>query len=145
MTVPADRVNTLKRMPLLAGLPHGDIEAMAKRVEEQSFERGSELIREGTSGSSAYLIVSGQCEVRRAGARLAFLGPGEFFGELSVVDPAPRTATVTATEATTVLVLTGFEFRTALKSNMAMAMHLVKVLASRLRQLEDEFAPAMRR
>src|SRR5687767_13703947 len=94
-----DRVNTLKRMPMLAGLPHGDLELMAKRAEEKSFASGAELIREGTSGSSAYLIVSGQCEVRRNGARLAYLGPGEFFGEISILDPAPRTATVIATEA----------------------------------------------
>jgi len=146
---PSDRLEALKRMPLLAGLPHGDLEHMAKNVEVQQFAPGTELIKEGTSGATAYFIVSGQCEVRRrlgaASTRLAFLGPGEFFGELSIVDPAPRTATVIATEPVVALTLSGYHFRAALQSNLAMALHLVKVLAVRLRALEDEFAPTFRK
>ena len=148
MTDPLDnseRVNALKRIPLLAGLPHGEVESMASRVTEQRFDVGAELIKEGTSGNSAYLIASGKCEVRRgtgAGSkRLAYLGPGEFFGELSILDPAPRTATVIAVEPTRVLVLSSYEFESAMKSNRSMAVHLARVLAARLRNLEDEFAP----
>ncbi len=143
------RLEALKRMPLLAGLPHGDLALMAKHVEVQRYETGAELIKEGTAGATAFFIVEGQCEVRRrVGAnstRLAFLGAGEFFGELSIVDPAPRTATVVAYEPVTALTLSGYHFRAALQSNLAMALHLVKVLAVRLRQLEDEFAPAIRK
>ena len=144
-----DRVNSLKRMPLLAGFPHGDLEYMAKQVEVAKFAPGEELIKEGTSGSTAYFIVSGQCDVRRktgdTTTRLALLGPGEVFGELSIVDPAPRTATVIAYEPVVALTLAGYHFRAALQANHAMALHLVKVLASRLRQVEDEWAPVVRR
>jgi len=143
-----ERVNALMRIPLLANLPHADLVAMAERVVERSFQPGGQLIAEGTSGSSIFLIVSGKCEVRRktggASVRLALLESGDFFGELSVLDPAPRTATVTAYDEVVVLELGGYDFRAALGGNRAMADHVIKVLATRLRALDDEFAPRIR-
>lgn len=139
-----DRLQALKSIPLLAGLPHSDLERLAKKVREEQHPLGAELIKEQTSGSSVYLIVSGECEVRRGGNRISVLGRGEFFGELSILDPAPRTATVTVTEAARVLVLEGYDFRVALSSNTQMAQHLIRVLAARLRQFTDDFAPRPR-
>jgi CRP/FNR family cyclic AMP-dependent transcriptional regulator len=140
----SDHVNALKSIPLLAGLPHSDLERLAKKVREERHGPGAELIKEGTSGSSVYLIVSGQCEVRRSGTRINSLGAGEFFGELSILDPSPRTASVSVTEAAVLLVLEGYEFRTALSSNMQMSQQLIRVLAARLRHFTDEFAPRAR-
>ena len=92
---------------------------MATRITERDYEIGAELIKEGTSGNSACFIVSGQREVRlQTGGnsmRLAFLQAGDFFGELSILDPAPRRATVGATEAVRVMILEAPEFETALK------------------------------
>lgn len=143
-----ERVNALKRIPLLANLPHGDLVAMSARVSERTFEPGAELIREGTAGSSIFLIASGKCEVRRktpgGTLRLAVLETGDFFGELSVLDPHPRSATVTAYEPCVVLELGGYDFREALQSNRAVADHVIRVLAARLRNVEDEFAPRIR-
>ncbi|MFZ5442481.1 MAG: cyclic nucleotide-binding domain-containing protein [Myxococcota bacterium] len=144
MSDPIDRVNALKTIPLFAGLPHGDVERLAAKVSEVRHAPGSEIIKEGTSGSSVFLIVSGLCEVRRNNNRIRELGPGEFFGELSILDPAPRTATVRATEPTVLLALEGYDFRTALKSSMQMAQQLIIVLAERLRHMTDEFAPRAR-
>jgi len=131
-------------MPLLASLPHSEIERLAERAKREEYDVGTELIKEGTSGAKAYFIVEGSCEVRRKrggqNRRMAVLGPGDFFGELSILDPSPRTATVTAAEPCTVFVLSGYDFNTALKNNKGMALHLVKVLAARLRAQEDEFA-----
>jgi CRP-like cAMP-binding protein len=144
VSMPIDAVAALKAMPLLAGLPHGEIERLASRAKLEHYEIGEELIREGTSGSTAFFIVEGSCDVRRKRGsqqrRVATLGPGDFFGELSIIDPAPRTATVTAAEDVTVLVLSGYDFNAALKANKSMALHLVKALAKRLRAQEDEFA-----
>ena len=138
-----DRTNALKKMPLLADLPHGELESIAKRLKIESYEQGVDIIRQGTSGSSAYFVLSGRCDVRRGaskgGRRLGFLDPGDFFGELSIIHPAPRSASVIAYEPTVVLVLTAHEFRSALTSNKAMAMHLVKILAKRLQGKEEEF------
>ncbi len=139
-----ERSKALKKMPLLASLTPAELDAMATRLQVESYERGVEIIRQGSKGSSAYFVLSGKCEVRRGplkGARrLCFLEPGDFFGELAVIHPAPRTATVLAHEQTIVMVLTPNEFNTALANNPSMALHLVKVLAKRLQLKEDEFA-----
>ncbi|MEW6431385.1 MAG: cyclic nucleotide-binding domain-containing protein [Myxococcota bacterium] len=146
MKAPIDAVSALKAMPLLADLPHAEVERLASRAKVEHYVIGEELIKEGTSGSMAYFVVSGTCDVRRKRGsqqrRVATLGPGDFFGELSIVDPAPRTATVTAAEDVTVLVLSGYDFNAALKANKSMALHLVKTLAKRLRAQEDEFLGA---
>lgn len=138
------RVNALKTIPLLAGLPHSDLEQLAKKVAEAHHAQGSEIIKEGTSGSSVFLIVSGACEVRRNNNKIRDLGAGDFFGELSILDPAPRTATVRATDNCVLLVLEGYDFRTALKSSMQMSQRMISALAERLRHMTDEFAPRMK-
>ena len=144
MSEPIDRVNALKTIPLMAGLPHSDIEQLAKKVIEVRHNQGAEIIKEGTSGSSVFLIIEGLCEVRRGSNRIRELKPGEFFGEISILDPAPRTATVRAIENSVLLVLEGYDFRTALKSSMQMSQRLITVLAERLRHMTDEFAPRAR-
>ena len=95
-------------------------------------------------GSSVFLIVEGLCEVRRGANRIRELKVGDFFGEISILDPAPRTATVRAVESSVLLVLEGYDFRTALKSSMQMSQKLIIVLAERLRHMTDEFAPRAR-
>jgi CRP-like cAMP-binding protein len=144
MSEPIDRVNALKTIPLLAGLPHSDLEQLAKKVTEQRHGSGSEIIKEGTSGSSVFLIVEGTCEVLRGKARIRELKAGDFFGEISILDPAPRTATVRASEPALLLVLDGYDFRTALKGSMQMSQRLIVALAERLRHMTDEFAPRVR-
>lgn len=136
-----DRTNALKKMPLLADLPHSELENLARRLEVETFEAGATIIRQGTSSNSAYFIVEGRCEVRRGAAkkRIARLDAGDFFGELAIISPAPRAATVITEEPTTVLVLTGAEFRAALLASKSMAMRLVTALARRLQTREDEF------
>ena len=125
-------------------MPHSDIERSPRRCSEVRHSQGSEIIKEGTSGSSVFLIVEGLCEVRRNNNRIRELRPGEFFGEISILDPAPRTATVRAVENSVLLVLEGYDFRTALKSSMQMSQRLIVVLAERLRHMTDEFAPRVK-
>ncbi len=135
-----DRTNALKAMPLLADLPHGELAALAKRLKVEEHRSGSEIIKQGAAGSSTYFVVSGRCEVRRKGTtkRVRYLEAGDFFGELSALSPAPRSASVIAAEATTVLVLTEQEFKAALKAHKSMAMRLAVALAKRLqRDAED--------
>ena len=82
--------------------------------------------------------------MRRNNTRIRELGVGEFFGEISILDPAPRTATVRTVESSVLLVLEGYDFRTALKSSMQMSQRLIVVLAERLRRMTDEFSPRVR-
>lgn len=143
MDAKEDRLNALKTMPLLNSLPHGELEAIAGKLKVEKHRAGDEIIKQGSTGSSAYLIVAGKCDVRRktpkGSRRLNVLGPGDFFGELAIVVPGARSASVVAQEDVTVLVLTGYEFQSALRASKAMALHLVKVLAERLQQATDEF------
>ncbi len=140
-----DRVNALKSIPLLAGLPHSDLERLAKKAREEHYATGVELIKEGTSGSSVFLLVDGSCEVRRGDSRITVLQKGEFFGELSILDPSPRTASVSTYEPCRVLILEGYDFRTALSSSMDMSQRMIRALVERLRHLTDEFAPRVKR
>ena len=138
----SERVKALQTMPLLGDLPHGDLETLARRVKSEQHPAGREILKQGSSGASAYLIVSGICEVRRktgsASRRIAFLEPGAVFGELSIVAPAPRSASVIAHQEVEVFVLTGTDFNTALRNNKSMALRLVRLLAERLQRYADE-------
>lgn len=139
-----DRLKALHQMPLLAGLPHSDLEKISKRLTIESFKTGDEIIKQGAAGSAAYFIVAGTCEVRRktnkGNRRLTFLKPGDFFGELSILVPAPRSATVIAQDDVQVFVLSANDFKSALTGSKAMALHLVRVLAERLQRAVDEFS-----
>jgi CRP/FNR family cyclic AMP-dependent transcriptional regulator len=138
------RTNALKAMPLLADLPHGELEKLARRLTVEQHRPGSVIIREGSSGGAASFIAAGSCEVRREGKRgskrVAVLRRGECFGELSIINPAPRSASIVALEPVDLLVLGEADFRDALRSNRAVALQLVRTLAKRLQSREDEFA-----
>ena len=92
------RTNALKAMPLLADVPHGELEKLASRLTVEQHRTGSVVIKEGASGAAAYFVVTGTCEVRREGRRgskrVNVLKRGDCFGELSIINPAPRSATV---------------------------------------------------
>lgn len=138
------RTNALKAMPLLADVPHGELEKLASRLTVEQHRTGSVIIKEGSSGAAAYFLVSGSCEVRREGKRgpkrVSVMKRGDCFGELSIINPAPRSASVIALENCDVLVLTEQDFRDALRSNRSMALQLVRALAKRLQVKEDEFS-----
>ncbi len=138
------RTDALKRVPLLATLRHADLEGIAERLTVEQHPAGAEVIKQGASGAATYVIVEGACEVRRKTPRglkrIAVLKAGDFFGELSIIAPAPRSATVVTQEPTTLYVLSSREFTTALRTNSAMAMLLVKELAKRLQTAVDEFS-----
>lgn len=138
------RTNALKAMPLLADVPHGELEKLASRLTVEQHRTGSVIIKEGSSGAAAYFLVAGSCEVRREGKRgpkrVSVMKRGDCFGELSIINPAPRSASVIALENCDVLVLTEQDFRDALRSNRSMALQLVRALAKRLQVKEDEFS-----
>ena len=142
----AQRAAILKKLPLLAGAREADLAEIASKVEEKRFAPGDELVQEGGAGSAVFFVVSGKCQVSRKGAGgpevLATLGAGDFFGEMAVLSPDPRAATVRALEAGSAYILSAWAFREALDAHPGMAMVIMKVLATRLRKVEDELAAA---
>ena len=113
-------------------------------MQKVRFMSGAVILRKGDEGASAYLIVSGAAEVilgEGSKARtIATLGPGDVFGEMSLLAPGPRSATVRATAETECAVTSYDEFMDALQTNPEQAMQFIKTLVMRLRKMNEMVA-----
>jgi CRP/FNR family cyclic AMP-dependent transcriptional regulator len=127
----------LKGIQLFAGLDDGSLESLADSGREVFFEAGTRILRQGELGLAFLLILDGGVEVNRDGKRLASLGRGQFFGEMTAVDDQPRSADVVATEPTTCFGLPAWSFDAMLASNPSVAKQVIRELVRRLRQVED--------
>lgn len=138
----------LRKVPLFEDLDDRSIKAIANAVVEQSYSPGQDIVREADSGVGAFIIRSGRCDVlqKRGGqeAKLGELGPGDFFGEMALLDEFPRSATVRAIEPTTCFGLTRWHFRGILESHPQIALAILPVLTKRLRNAERQAKEAMR-
>lgn len=128
-----EKILMLKGTPLFSTVAAEDLSALARTAEERSFAAGQDIVREGESGDELFVILSGRVAVHRAGAEVTTLGPGEAFGEISVLDAGPRTATVTAEAATDVLAVTSEEFYEILYEQAEIAEGVIRMLVKRLR------------
>lgn len=126
----------LADVPLFSGLSKRHLRHIAKLMEEQSFQKGAKLAEEGESGDSFHVIVEGEAKVTRGGRLINRLIPGDFFGEVALIDGGPRTATVTAETPVTTLVLDRNEFRRMLEEDPSIVVKMLEELARRLRQNE---------
>lgn len=93
MPVTAD---LLRLVPLFNGMTDRSFEAIAILASEAGYAPGDQLVRQGAPGDTFLIIASGRAQVERDGRTVRELGPGDFLGEISLVDGGPRTATVTA-------------------------------------------------
>jgi CRP-like cAMP-binding protein len=103
------------------------------------------LAAQGQTGSEFFVIVSGKAEARRSDVPIGVLGPGMFFGEMSLLEHLPRVATVTTTEPTTVLVLTAKAFDKLVESMPSVDRKMLTVMADRIRDLEERYVSAQAR
>jgi CRP/FNR family cyclic AMP-dependent transcriptional regulator len=130
----------LARVPIFSGCTPEQIAAIAAVAQESSFEAGQIVVTQGTPGQAFYLVMEGNVEYARDGKVLGTFGPGEFFGEMSLLDEAPRSATVKATEATTCLMLSSWDFRALLLEQPEIALKLLQVLSRRIRATDERVA-----
>jgi CRP/FNR family cyclic AMP-dependent transcriptional regulator len=130
-------VERLQDVALFSACTDRELTQIARASDEVSVEAGKEIVTEGTPGRDFYMIVEGSASVTRGGAKLADLGPGQYFGEMSLLDGAPRNATVTATAPTRLLVLGVREFAAVLDSSPGVARKLLQHLAARLREADE--------
>jgi CRP/FNR family transcriptional regulator, cyclic AMP receptor protein len=86
----------LSGVPLFAGLPRRHLQRIARESDEQTFARGETIVQEGLLGEAMFVVLEGEAKVVRRGRKVAAMFPGDFFGELSVIDGGPRTASVVA-------------------------------------------------
>lgn len=128
----------LEEVPLFAGLPLRRLRKLASQGEIARFDADAILVRAGDPGEAFYVVLSGRVAVRRGRGRATVeLGPGAYFGELALLDGAPRSATVVATKETLCLVLPRKAFARMLKAEPAFAAALLPALAARVRELES--------
>lgn len=138
MTLTSERrAALLAATPLFADLDAAGMDTIAQRAIEVSFEDGNVIARQGDIGTGFFVIATGAVRVVRDGHQIAHLGPGEFFGELSVLDGRPRTAQVIADGSTTCLALATWDFEAVVAEQPAVALAILRVLAKRLRDLTE--------
>lgn len=130
----------LRRLPLFADLPDDDLDRLCDLARRVSFEAGETVMEEGTPGDGLYVIVTGELEVTTAQGGgdlvLARRGPGEMLGEMSLLEQAPRTATVRATMDSDVVVVEPDAFQRLLADSPETASRVLRTMASRLRSTE---------
>ena len=128
----------LERHPLLVHLAPDQLARISRAGEIESYNAGEDVVVEGSLGDALFLILSGDVAVHRGSQTFATLSGGEVFGEMSLVEPAPRSATVTAMSATFLFRLPHDALRALLEDEPAAAnillVQIVKTLSDRLRR-----------
>ena len=133
MAVKTDPTESLRRVPLFAGLDRKELELLAKLAKEQRYEAGATIVKSGASRHGLYIIKEGKVSVVRDGQKVAAMGPGQFFGEISVLDGGPRTADVKADTETVCLTLISWEIKPLLMDNAAISYKMLLEMVKRLR------------
>ena len=128
----------LAQVPLFAACSKKELQTIAKASDELVLPAGRVLVEQDTAGHECFVIVDGTVTVSINGKDVATLGPGAYFGELSLLDKGPRTATVTAASQVTVLVLGPREFATVLDDVPSLSHKMLAALASRIRELDSK-------
>jgi CRP-like cAMP-binding protein len=132
------KLELLKRTPLLAGLNQHDLEEVGRIVDEVDAKAGKVLMRQGDPGREFFVIIDGAVRIDRDGRVLRTMGPGEFFGDIALVVERPRTATATVETDSRLLVLGHREFHTLMDSFPSIRISVLESIAIRLRDLEPD-------
>lgn len=137
MRIPKEGIEMLARRPLFSGLSRKELASLAALGVTLEIKRGEILTKEGALGNQAFLIVSGTAQCQSgSGVLLAKLGPGDLFGEMSLLDGARRSATVTAETDMTVTVFERREFVRMVELSPNVALKLLAAMAGRLREAD---------
>ena len=126
------KIELLKSVPLFAGCSKNELRALAKTADEIDLRQGTVLTREGRPGREFFVLIDGTAEVTKKGKKIADLGPGDWLGEIALITDSPRTATVTATSAVDVLVITDRRFRTVVETMPSIALKVLACVGERL-------------
>jgi CRP/FNR family transcriptional regulator, cyclic AMP receptor protein len=143
MPAPATTVSTavLKSVPLFASFPDDQLRMLATVVTRRSAPRASLIMAAGDPTDSLYIVISGRLKVMMGDAEgkeviLSIIGPGEFFGEMGLIDDSPRSASVIAIEPCELLSVTKRAFKKCLVENVELAMAVLRVVVRRLREAD---------
>ena len=126
------KVAALKRSPLFEGLSRRQLVEIARLTDDLDEPAGTVLCQEGSRGREFFVITEGEAVVTRGGKRLATLGEGDFFGEIALLEPVKRTATVTAETPLRFFIVSDRAFDAVLKTDPAIERKVLRTLARRL-------------
>ena len=132
------KVDALSRAPLFQGLARQELSQLAKLADDLEVSAGTVLCREGETGREFFVLLEGEVDVTRGGEHVATRGPGDFIGEIAILEDVPRTATVTAKTPVRFFVLTAQAFRSVVDSVPEVERKVLRALARRLAAMTDD-------
>jgi len=133
-----DIIAKLAGVPLFSTCSKRELAYIGRAAKEVSHKAGTVLAREGERGIGLFLILEGKASVTIGGKPKANLGPGDFFGEIALLDGGPRTATVTASTDIRLAGITEWVFRGLLREHPSIALKTLESMAGRLRSASKE-------
>jgi CRP-like cAMP-binding protein len=129
---------SLESVPLFGDSSSEVLDRLAEVMTEFEFAADAPIVQQGQVGNGLYIVVSGGVSIVAGSDELARLGPGEFFGELSVIDQQPRAASVYAVGDTVCLALASWDLMAVLEQEPHVAVNMLKGLAARLRMADAQ-------
>jgi len=132
----AEREKFLARVPIFSGCSRRELQTIAQAAREVEFQAGQHVVQEGEQGVGFFVITDGKAGVSAHGKARSSLGPGDFFGEIALLDGGPRTATVVAETPLKVLGLVTWQFRPLLEENVSLTLKILQAVCKRIRALE---------
>lgn len=141
MAYPAIHVGILRNVPLFAVLEEPQLHALASVMSRKSAPKNRTIIKAGDPTDSLYIVIAGRTKVQMSDDEgkeviLSVLGPGDFFGEMGLLDGAPRAASVVTLEQSEFVSVSKEDFNKLLKDNFEMAMVIMRGLCKRLREAD---------
>ncbi len=129
-------IDHMRKVPLFRGMSTSALETVADRATETSFEDGDIVTREGEPGETFYIVTDGRLHVSKDGTAVRDLGPGDFLGEIALIDGGPRTATVTADGHVDALVIRRADFLEMVEWDSAVRLGILTALTERIRKTD---------
>jgi CRP/FNR family transcriptional regulator len=126
-------VETLKKVPLFVGLDDKELQQIASSMRERRFRAGDTVTQEGAGGVGFFVVQEGQADVNVGGEQKGSVGPGDYFGEIALINESPRTATLTARTDMLCYGMTPWDFRPLVETNSTIAWKLLTAMAEKMR------------
>jgi CRP/FNR family transcriptional regulator, cyclic AMP receptor protein len=135
-------VGLLRNVPIFNNLNDESLRSLLEIVDEVKFPPGKVIVKEGSRDDTLHIILAGRVEVRKRGNALAYLGIGQFFGEMAFLDdlPSERSADVISIEQTRCIAIPGWSWYSFLRKNPDVAIEVIRTLGHRLREANEALA-----
>jgi CRP/FNR family cyclic AMP-dependent transcriptional regulator len=127
------KAQALRRVPLFARCASKDLEFVATRTDEVEVPAGRVLVRQGIPADTFFVLLEGEADLEVDGKARPILKPGDFFGEISMLDRGPATATVVTRTPARLMVMSHSQFRDAIKGNEELLAQVMAAMGERLR------------